>query len=183
MTNEEGRWPAFDLTPAQYEQAVQDLVKATGHEVTDWQVKHLDPIDGVDGSFVIDVTARFRLLGFDFLMLFECKRHASRVKREHVQVLNDKLRSTGAHKGVMVAAAGYQSGALEYARVNKIGCVRLVDSSWTYEVRGSDDGAPEPTGFYVAYSQDLSPSGDASNFLLSGQPTRTRDLLLGDALK
>lgn len=67
----------------------------------------------MDGTYVIDVTVRFRLLGADFLMLFECKRHTSPVKREDVQVLKDKLRSTGAHKGVVVAASGFQRGALE----------------------------------------------------------------------
>jgi hypothetical protein len=84
VTLEDGldRWPMFALTPAEYERAVADLVRTAGHEVTDWQVQHLEPVEGVDGTFVIDVTVRFRLLGADFLMLFECKRHASPVKRE-----------------------------------------------------------------------------------------------------
>jgi restriction endonuclease len=60
-------------------------------------------------------------------MLFECKRYASAVKREDVQVLKDKLRSTGAHKGVVVAASGFQRGALEYVWTHRIACVRLVD--------------------------------------------------------
>ena len=107
MTLEDGidRWPIFALTPTEFERTVADLVRAAGHEVTNWQVEHLDPVEGVDGTFIIDVTVRFRFLGADFVVLFECKRHASPVKREHVQVLNDKLRSTGAHKGVMVARA------------------------------------------------------------------------------
>lgn len=117
------------VDPIEYERAVAALVQAAGHEIMDWQVTHLDPVQGVDGTYVIDVTARFTLFGAEFLMLFECKRHASAVKREDVQVLKDKLRSTGAHKGVVVAPSGFQRGVLEYARTHRIACVRLVDGA------------------------------------------------------
>lgn len=73
------------------------------------------------------------------------------VKREDVQVLHDKLRSTGAHKGVVVAASGFQSGALAYAKAHGIACVRLVDGAWTYEARNLAPVLPQPTGQYVAY--------------------------------
>jgi restriction system protein len=92
------RWPTLQLSPVDYERAVAALVRESGQEVTDWQVRHLDPVEGVDGTYIIDVTVRFRPLGADYLTLFECKRRATPVKREHVQVLHDKLRSTGAHK-------------------------------------------------------------------------------------
>lgn len=171
VTVEDGidRWPTFELTPTEFERTVADLVQAAGHEVTDWQVKHLDPVDGVDGTFIIDVTVRFRFLGADFVVLFECKRHASPVKREHVQVLNDKLRSTGAHKGVMVAASGFQRGALEYAAINKIACVRLVDGAWTYEIRDLTPTTPQPTGHYVPYARQPTRSGGYSDMLLGQQ--------------
>jgi len=171
------RWPAFDLTPVEYERAVAALVQASGHEVTDWQVRHLDPIAGVDGTYIIDVTARFTLLGAEFLMLFECKRHKSPVKREDVQVLKDKLRSTGAHKGVVVAASGFQRGALDYARTHRIACVRLVDEAWVYETRDMTRVAPpQPTGSYVAYARHLTDAGQG-NTMLSGQSQHVRELL------
>jgi hypothetical protein len=137
MTLEGGsdRWPTFELTPTDYERAVTGLVREADHEVLDWHVQHPDPIEGIDGTYIIDVTVRFRFLGADFLMLYECKRHASPVKREHVQVLHDKLRSTGAQKGVVVAPSGFQTGALAYAETHGIACVRLVDGAWTYERR------------------------------------------------
>jgi restriction endonuclease Mrr len=170
------RWPTFTLTPIEYERAVAALVQAAGHEITDWQVSHLDPVQGVDGTYIIDVTVRFTLLGAEFLMLFECKRHASAVKREDVQVLKDKLRSTGAHKGVVVAASGFQRGALEYARTHRIACVRLVDGAWTYESREMTPAAPQPTGNYVAYARRLTAAG-YSNTLLSEQPHYVQELL------
>jgi restriction system protein len=135
-----GRWLTFALSPAEYERAVADIVTTTGHEVTDWRVEHLDPVEGMDGTYIMDVTARFRIMGADFVILFECKRHYRPVEREDVQVLQDKLRSTGAHKGVVVAASGFQRGALQYVQKHGIACVRLVDGAWTYETR--DHNAP-----------------------------------------
>jgi restriction system protein len=174
------RWPTFELSPTEYEHIVAELVRDTGHEVTDWDVKHLDPVEGVDGAYIIDVTVRFRLLGADYLTLFECKRHASPVKREDVQVLHDKLRSTGAHKGILVAASGFQKGALVYAKTHGIACVRLVDGAWTYEVRYITSLVPQPTGHYVAYALYLTEDGGCSNILLSDQHNYARQLLFPD---
>ncbi|WUI01356.1 restriction endonuclease [Spirillospora sp. NBC_00431] len=183
MNQDEDVRPGFELSAAEYERAVADLVRASGHEVLDWRVAHLDPVRGTDGTYVIDVTVRFRLLGADFLMLFECKRHASPVKREHVQVLNDKLRSTGAHKGVVVATSGFQSGALEYADVHGIACVRLVDDSWTYMVRymtlGGDRTRSTPPQ-YTAYLSRLTNAG-AVNVLLTERPDRLQTFLFDTA--
>jgi restriction system protein len=174
------RWPTFELSPADYERAVADLVRDSGQEVTDWQVRHLDSVEGVDGTYIIDVTVRFRLLGADYLTLFECKRHASPVKREHVQVLHDKLRSTGAHKGVVVAASGFQSGALSYAETHGIACVRLLDGAWTYETRDLTPRVPEPTGQYMAHARYLTEKGGYGNTLLSGRRDYVRELLFDE---
>lgn len=172
-------WPDFEVTPAQYEAVVADLMRSADVDVAEHEVALLHKVEGVDGEFVIDVTVRFRLFGFDYLTLFECKRHAGRVKREHVQVLRDKLSSTGAQKGVMVAASGFQRGALEYARVHGIGCVRLVDGAWTYEVRdGLLSSDFEPSGELVAYADRLLAGGQKDQALLVGERDRVRELIL-----
>jgi restriction system protein len=172
------RWPTFELTAADYERAVIDLVQVAGQEVTDWQVRHLDPVQGVDGTYIIDVTVRFRLLGADYLTLFECKRHASPVKREDVQVLHDKLRSTGAHKGFVVAASGFQKGALAYAQAHGIACVRLVDGAWTYETRDITPVVRQSTGRYIAYARYLA-DGGCGNTMLSVR-SYVRELLFNE---
>jgi len=149
----EDNWPTFELSPAEYEQAVARIAQSAGHEVADWRVQLLEPVEGIDGSYIVDVTVRFQLAGMDFLVLFECKRHASPVKREHVLVLHAKLQSTGAQKGVLVAASGFQSGALEYARAHGIACVRLVDEAWTYVLRSGlgKHVVPSPTGVFAGF--------------------------------
>ena len=174
------RWLALQLSPVNYERAVAALVSDSGQEVTDWQVRHLDPVEGLDGTYIIDVTVRFRLLGADYLTLFECKRHATPVKREHVQVLHDKLRSTGAHKGIVVAASGFQSGALNYAKAHGIGCVRLQNGSWTYETRDWTRQVPQSTGQYIAYARYLTEQGGYGDTLLTGQHQQVRELLFDE---
>src|SRR5262245_43914302 len=153
------QWPAFNLSPVDYEKVVQRLVRDAGVDVTDWTVKHLESLQGVDGQYIIDVTVRFRLQGFDYVTLFECKQHKDPVKREYVQALRDKLTSIGAHKGVMVAPNGFQSGALEYARIHGIACVRLVDGAWTYELRNILTSIMKPSGEYVGYWNRPMPEG------------------------
>jgi restriction system protein len=171
------RWPTLQLSPVDYERAVAALVRDSRQEVTDWQVRHLDAVEGLDGTYIIDVTVRFRLLGADYLTLFECKRHATPVKREHVQVLYDKLRSTGAHKGIVVAASGFQSGALSYAKAHGIACVRLFDGAWTYETRDWAQQAPASTGQLVARARRLTEQGGYSDTLLTSQSQYVRELL------
>jgi restriction system protein len=177
--HEHDHWPTFTLGPTEYERAVADIMALVGQEVTDWRVRHLDPVEGLDGTYVIDVTARFQLAGMEFLVLFECKRHASSVKREHVQVLHAKLRSTGAQKGVVVAASGFQSGALQYARLHGIACVRLVDDAWTFLTRAKSVRpiSPSPTGRYVGYVITADEE-DFSFAMLTGSPDDVRETLL-----
>ena len=174
------RWPTFELTAADCERAVADLVQVAGQEVTDWQVRHLDPVQGVNGTaYIVDVTVRFRLLGADYLTLFECKRHVSPVKREDVQVLHDKLRSTGAHKGFVVAARSFQKGALAYAQAHGIACVRLVDGAWTYETRDITPVVRQSTGRYIAYARYLT-DGGYGNAMLSRERGYVRELLFNE---
>ncbi|NLT54816.1 MAG: restriction endonuclease [Actinomycetales bacterium] len=176
----EDHWPTFTLGPTDYEKAVADIAKTMGHDVTDWRVEHLDPVEGPDGTYIIDVTVRFQIAGMDFLILFECKRHASAVKREHVQVLHAKMQSTGAQKGVLVAASGFQSGALRYARAHGIACVRLVDDAWTYMSRtavSTNLTAPQPTGTYTGYAITEF-AEDYAFTVLTGCPDNIHEVLL-----
>jgi hypothetical protein len=70
------------------------------------------------------------------------KRHRNPIKRELVQVLHSKMRSVGAHKGVMFSTAHFQSGALEYAKVHGIGLVFVTEGRLTIERRSADDSPP-----------------------------------------
>jgi|SRR5690606_21049205 len=96
-----------------------------------------------------------------------------------VQVLHRKLQSTGAQKGVVVAASGFQSGALEYATAHHIACIRLVDNAWTYLTRyATSVQPPAPTGAYSGYAVTPDGEGDYDVALLNGSTANTRTALL-----
>ncbi|MEX5567973.1 restriction endonuclease [Pseudomonas syringae] len=123
------------LTPTEFEQHVRAMLDAMGHEVLDYRSEHQELIQGVDGEYEIDVSARFSALGMDFLVLVECKQHKSAIKRETLQILHDRMRSIGAQKGVLFTTSRFQSGALEYAKKHNIATVKIVDGQSTYMTR------------------------------------------------
>jgi hypothetical protein len=67
------------------------------------------------GTYDLDATMRFQHFGMRFFVVVEAKRHRNPIKREAVAVLLQKVRSIGANKGMMIATAPYQRGAVEFA--------------------------------------------------------------------
>jgi hypothetical protein len=132
-------YPAADITPAEFERFVVELLEAVSPSVEALDVTLHNRIQGVDGLYDFDATVRFRFGGMDFLVLVEAKRHTSPIKRELVQVLHDKLRSVGAQKAAMIATAPYQSGALKYAKTHGITLVTVTEGRFTYETRSISD--------------------------------------------
>jgi restriction system protein len=131
---------AFDhvtLTPLEFEQFVASALIKQGVGLRDFTVQHLEKLKGIDGEYVMDVTARFEALGADFLVLIECKHLKRSVERDVVQVLVDKVHSVGAQKGMLFATAGFQRGALEYARNHGIALVHVADGRTSYQTRSA----------------------------------------------
>ena len=122
----------ISLTPREYELAVKSILDGAGVRLDQFQSQHLERLPGVDGDYVIDVTARFSALGADFLVLVECKNERRKTERHDVQVLRDKMQSIGAQKGMLFSTAGFQEGAIEYADAHKIALVQLVDGKSTW---------------------------------------------------
>lgn len=99
-----------------------------------------------------------------------------------MQVLLTKLQSTGAQKGVVVAATGFQSGALEFAKAHGIACVRLVDNAWTYIARHTARTTrPVLTGAYSGYAMTPDGHGDYDFTLLTGSADNTRSAFITPA--
>jgi hypothetical protein len=57
------------------------------------------------------------------------------VKRDRVQELWAKIQSVGAHKGILFATAGFQSGAIEFAKSHGIALVEIADGRSSYVVK------------------------------------------------
>jgi restriction system protein len=132
------------LTPQEYELAVKGILDGSGLNLLGFQSKHLEKVPGVDGSYVIDVTVRFNALGASFLVLIECKYERRKVERQDVQILCDKVRSTGAQKGMLFSVSGFQEGAIEYADVHGIALVHLADGITCWATRSAGPSPPPP---------------------------------------
>ena len=97
----------LSLTPRQFEVEVRRILDAASSGLNNYESQHLETLQGSDGEYVFDVTARFSALGAAFLVLIECKHHARNVERSDVQILYDKMRSVGAQKAMLFSISGF----------------------------------------------------------------------------
>ena len=143
------------ITSVQFEQEVKTYLESTSGKLREFQTEHRESIDGHDGTYEIDITARFRIFGADFLVLVECKHHKNRIKREHVQVLHGKLVTLGAQKAMLFSTSEFQEGAVEYAIQHGIALVRLASGETSYFSRSANrtplpDSVPAYVGWLIA---------------------------------
>jgi hypothetical protein len=143
------RYPYPAITPGDFEEFVAaELLGAAGSVVDDLAVTVQEKVVGADGVYDFDATVRYRFAGMAFLVVVEAKLHRNPIKRELVQVLHQKIRSVGAHKGVMVATSPYQTGAIKFAKAHGIALVTVVESRLVFATRNTTTGA-RPT--FVAH--------------------------------
>ena len=138
-------WEHSDLniSPEEFEVLVKEWIEKSGKELKSIEVKHDEKIKAHDSTYQIDVIATFEALGAEFIVLIECKKHKDPIPRTYVQLLHDNIRSIGAHKGMLFATTGFQSGAIKYAKEHGIALVRISEGKASYETRSYGD-TPEP---------------------------------------
>ena len=119
------------ITPTDFERLCLEILKsyADAEHLPDFSIQHNIRIPADDGTYQIDVYARFIAMGVEFKVIAECKRYSSPVSREKVAVLADKVKSLGAHKGIMISTCGFQSGAYEYAKKHGIALLQVLDKN------------------------------------------------------
>lgn len=128
----------LDITPTEFEHLVKEWIFKQGGELSSLEVIHDAKVEAFDSTYQIDVLAKFQAFaGAEFTMLIECKKYRGAVERELVQVLHDKVRSVGAHKGMLFATSGFQSGAIRYAKAHGIALVSIIDGEAMYETRSA----------------------------------------------
>ena len=126
-----------EFSPTEFEEHVRTMLQMSGIDLKEFRTSVREKVTGVDGEYEIDVVARFSALNTSFMVLIECKHHKNPIKREVVQVLRDRMNSTGAQKGMVFSTAEFQSGALEYARRHNIALVKVTDSEPVYISRSA----------------------------------------------
>jgi restriction system protein len=132
------------LTPEEFEREVKAMLERSGATLRSFVARQRERVAAPDGEYEIDVTVRFEALGALFLVLVECKHQRRAVEREVVQILADRIRAVGAHKGMLFTTASFQSGALDYARAHGIALVRVADGSSLYMTRSYRGPAERP---------------------------------------
>lgn len=137
--------PNLEITAAEFERLVRDWILKQGGEVTSLEVKHDVKVEAYDSTYQIDVLAKFQAFaGGEFIVLIECKKYRNAVERELVQLLHDKVRSIGAHKGMLFTTTGFQSDAIEYAKAHGLALVSIIEGVTTYETRSAHLVAAQP---------------------------------------
>lgn len=137
--------PKLEITATEFERLVRDWILKQGGELTSLEVTHDVKVEAYDSTYQIDVLAKFQAFaGAEFTVLIECKKYRSAVERELVQVLHDKVRSIGAHKGMLFATSGFQSGAIKYAKAHGIALVSIIDGAASYQTRSAFPTATKP---------------------------------------
>jgi hypothetical protein len=93
-------------------------------------------VRGVRSSHNVDVVVRSKHVGFEILWLTECKAWKGAIPKEKVFALRSIVDDTGADRGFLMAESGYQSGALEAARLTNVVLTSLADLKETlaYEI-------------------------------------------------
>ena len=119
------------VSPTEFDKLCLEILKsyAEAEHLSEFSIQHNVSIPADDGTYQIDVYARFVAMGVEFKVIAECKRYSSSVSREKVAVLADKVKSLGAHKGIMISTCGFQSGAFEYAKKHGIALLQVIDGN------------------------------------------------------
>lgn len=126
------------LSPIEFEREVKLMLEHCGHILHDFTATHRERLPASEGNYEIDVSVRFKALGVSFLVLVECKYQKKPIEREAVQILADRIRALGAHKGMLIASASFQKGAIEYAVRHGIALIRIVEGQSLYVTRSSE---------------------------------------------
>jgi len=80
-------------------------------------------------TYEVDLALEATLAGVAVVILVECKCYTGKVGLDEVTEFAYKIRDIGAHKGILVASSGFQSGAIRVAKREGIALVEAV-SSW-----------------------------------------------------
>lgn len=75
---------------------------------------------GVRAEHKIDVWVRFKKFGLEARWVIECKYWNSAVPKEKVLALRSVVEDVGADRGILISAAGFQSGALRASEKTNI---------------------------------------------------------------
>jgi restriction system protein len=99
----------------EYQEEAAGFFRSLGLEAT---TDHT--IQGVRTNHDVDVFVKSHHAGFDIVWIVECKHWKTKVTKVHVLALREIVADVGADRGILLAEAGHQSGAVEAATLTNV---------------------------------------------------------------
>ena len=131
------------LTPTEFEKHCLIILNGYAEEekLPNFSIEHNVKLTASDGTYQIDVYATYTALGAEMKIICECKQYKNRVNRDKVMILDKKIQSLGAQKGILMSTAGFQSGAIQYAHEHGIALIQVFDTreNWYSHSGGPDE--------------------------------------------
>ncbi|MEL1135014.1 restriction endonuclease [Desulfitobacterium sp. THU1] len=143
------------ISPTEFEVLCLEILNsyAEAEHLSKFSIQHNVHIPTDDGIYQIDIYASFIAMGVEFKVITECKRYSNSVSREKVAVLNDKIRSLGAHKGIIISTCGFQSGAYEYAKKHGIALLQIIDKNVLHIMNAANPKTEEQINLMLEWNK------------------------------
>lgn len=118
------------ISPREFEIYCKDVLNSYAQKegLHDYKIEHDKKIKAHDGKYQIDILVTYTAFGVSNTILVECKKLSRSVERAEIEVLNSKLQSLAAQKGIVISTTGFQSGATSYAKEHGIALWQICDN-------------------------------------------------------
>ena len=90
-----------------------------------------------------------------WVKVIECKKQSRSIEREIVATLDGKLRSIGAQKGILISTAGFQGGAVQYAKIHGIALWQVCENFIKHISNSIDYPSPDIMKYQFLVEQYL----------------------------
>jgi len=132
----------LDMTYQEYELMVKRFIESRlreqGQEVA---VQHQKSFTSTSGNtYNIDLSYETTMAGFRYLTIIECKNWGSHVGREKIGYLKSIVDDLKAQKGIVISSKGFQRGAIEFAKSNNIGLLKITNEQSNKMISYYDGG-------------------------------------------
>ena len=123
----------YKLSPVEFEKCCLEILRGYAEEenLRDFKIVHNEIVKAHDGDYQIDVYSEFTVFGGSKIkVLVECKQYndLNFIKRERIELLYNRLQSTGCHKGILMATSYFQRGAIRFAQEHGICLIQVMNT-------------------------------------------------------
>lgn len=119
-----------DISATEFEKFCLETLQvyAQREGLNNFKICHNQKVQGLDGTYQIDVLAEFVALGCKHIVVVECKKQSRNVERTVVSELYAKTQSIGAQKAILISTSGFQKGAVEYAEKHGVALWQICNA-------------------------------------------------------